>query len=256
MQLIGSNAHQRKAPFVSGHAMTTVQTQTDRQIMEDSKLKLTFDKYDIELSNDKAFNLNSTDNTFKYDFIYHDKEAPKFQCSQHAIKVSVGGQLYKSAILCAIAGGTTIHSQSAVIEDNDIFICCADKVFSLSLPDLQLNWMIQADIATCFGIYQADNGLFTHGEMRVTRLDSNGTILWETGLKDIIVYIDEEQRYQDAFVMHDNYIELMDFNGNKYQLGFDGKFISEQLSDQQKRWDIIDKKRNQKYEKAWWKFWV
>jgi hypothetical protein len=104
--------------------------------MDDSKLKLTFDKYDIELSNDKVFKLNSADNNFKYDFVYHDEEAPKFQCSQHAIKVFLAGQLHKSAIVCAIAGGTTIHTQTAVIDGKDIFICCADKVFSLSLPDL------------------------------------------------------------------------------------------------------------------------
>ncbi|OFY12974.1 MAG: hypothetical protein A2X11_11545 [Bacteroidetes bacterium GWE2_42_24] len=235
--------------------MTTVQTHTEIQIMDDSKLKLTFEKYDIELSNDNVFKLNSADNNFKYDFVYHDEEAPKFQCSQHAIKVFVDGQLYKSAIVCAIAGGTTIHSQSAVIADNDIFISCADKVFSLSLPDLTLNWITQVDMATCFGIYKADNGLFTHGEMSVARLDHNGLIVWQTGLRDIIVNI-EENREQNEFVMHDTYISLLDFNNNKYQLGFDGKFISEQLSEQQKHWDLIDKKRNQRNEKTWWKFWA
>ena len=38
--------------------------------MDDSKLKLTFEKYDIELSNDNVFKLNSADNNFKYDFVY------------------------------------------------------------------------------------------------------------------------------------------------------------------------------------------
>jgi len=104
-------------------------------------------------------------------------------------------------------------------------------------------------MATCFGIYKADNGLFTHGEMSVARLDHNGLIVWQTGLRDIIVNI-EENREQNEFVMHDTYISLLDFNNNKYQLGFDGKFISEQLSEQQKHWDLIDKKRNQR------KFWA
>src|SRR5438094_194906 len=139
--------------------------------MKGNKLNLNFGSYKIELSNDQVFKLNSMDNIFNYDFVYHDKEALKFQCSQHAIKVFADGRLYKSAIVCAIAGGTTIHSHSAVIEGNDIFICCADKVFSLSLPDLTLNWMTQVDMATCFGIYKADNGLFTHGEMSVKRFN-------------------------------------------------------------------------------------
>ena len=222
--------------------------------MNDSKLNLNFGNYDIELSNDELFTLNSADNSFKYDFAYHDEEGTSY-CSQHAVKVFTNGQLYKSVIVCAVPGGTTIHPQSAVIEDNDIFICCADKVFSLSLPELTLNWMKQVDIATCFGIYKADNGLFTHGELLVTRLNTDGEIIWQQGLRDIIVNI-EEKREQDEFVMHDSYIKLMDFKGNKYQLGFDGKFIGEQLSEQQKRWDMADIKRNEKREKTWWKFWA
>ena len=207
------------------------------------------------MSNDKVFKLNSADNNFRYDFVYHDEEAPEFQCSQLAIKVFVDEQLYKSAIICAIACGTIIHSESAVIDGNDIFICCADKVFSLSLPDLTLNWITQVDMATCFGIYKADKGLFTHGELSVARLDHNGQIIWQTGLRDIIVNI-EENGEQNEFVMHDTFISLLDFNNNKYQLGFNGKFISEQLSEQQKHWDLIDNKRNQTKEKTWWKLWA
>jgi hypothetical protein len=56
--------------------------------------------------------------------------------------------------------------------------------------------------------------------------------------------------------MHDTYISLMDFNSNKYQLGFDGKFISEQISEQQKRWDTALKKINKDHGRPWWKFWA
>jgi len=75
---------------------------------------------------------------------------------------------------------------------------------------------------TCFGIYKADNGFFTHGEIQVSRLDKQGNVIWETGLRDIIVNIDKAD---DCFKLHDNFIELMDFNSDKYELGFDGKFI-------------------------------
>lgn len=222
--------------------------------MNDSKLKFTFDKYDIELSDDKVFTHNSVDNNFHYDNIYHDDESMEFKSSQHSVKVFLDGKLHRSAIICAVGGGSVVFPDSAVVWNDNIYICCADKVFSLSLPDLQLNWMVRADMATCFGIYQADNGLFTHGEISVTRLNYNGKTLWKTGLRDIIVYIDDEQRYQDAFVMHDNFIALIDFSGNKYQLGFDGKFISEQISEQQKRWDINLEKDNNKHKNPWWKF--
>ncbi len=227
----------------------------ERWKMDDNKLKVVFRNYEIELSNDKQFELNSSDNNYNYDFAYHDEEALNYQCSQHAIKLFIDGQLYKSAVVCAIAGGTIIHSRSAIVDNNNIFICCANKVFSLSLPDLKLNWITEVGKVTCFGIYQADNGLFTHGEMTVARLDHSGTIIWNTQLRDIIVNVDEN-REQEEFVMHDTYISLMDFNGNKYQLGFDGKFISEQLSEQQLRFDIALEAFNEKRKKTWWKFWA
>ena len=36
---------------------------------------LSFGTYEIELENDSTFKINSSDNIFNYDFVYHDKEA-------------------------------------------------------------------------------------------------------------------------------------------------------------------------------------
>jgi len=207
----------------------------------------------VELSNDPTYRIDSADNNFTYDFAYGDKETEVYLGSNHGIKILSPGRLIKSAIVCGVAGGTAIHSHSAVIADGNIFICCANKVFSLSLPDLKLNWLMEVDMAKCFGIYKADEGLFTHGELTVTRINVNGEIIWQTGLRDIIVNI-EENKTQNEFVMHDTYISLMDFNSNTYQLGFDGVFIGEQLSPQQRHWDSLRNKVEKKT--PWWKFWA
>lgn len=192
-------------------------------------LTFKFGTLTVEVTNDPAYRINSADNNFTYDFAYGDNKAGVYLGSNHGVKILSDDKVIKSAVVCGASGGTGIHSQSATIINNDICICCANNVFSLSLPDLKLNWLTEVDMATCFGIYKADNGLFIHGEMSVARLNYAGQIIWQTGLRDIIVYIDGEQRYQDAFVMLDNYIALIDFSGNKYQLGFDGKFISKQI---------------------------
>jgi len=211
-------------------------------------MKIPFQDYEIEITNDTTFKIGSADNTFTYDFVYQDEEVNEYQSSKHAIKVFQDGQLIKSAIVCAVGGGTTIHDNSAVVKDDSLYIACADKVFSLTLPDLQLRWTMQADQATCFGIYKADNGLFTHGELSVTRLGVDGQIVWQTGLRDIIVAIDSDK---DSFIMHGDYIELEDFQRNNYRLDFNGKFIDEKLSDAQLRYDQIDRQR----QKKWWKIW-
>ena len=95
---------------------------------------------------------------------------------------------------------------------------------------------------------QSGQWTFTHGELSVTRLGTDGKIIWQTGLSDIIVTLDSEK---DSFIMHDDYIELEDFNRNNYKLNFHGKFIEDKLSDTQIRYDQIDKQR----QKKWWKIW-
>ena len=212
-------------------------------------LTLKYDIFKIEIENDPIYKIGSADNSFIYDFVYTDKEPLTYQSSNHGIKVYKDNIIYKSAIVCAVAGATGIHDNSGVIENGDLYICCADKVFSLKIPTLSLNWMIQVDQATCFGIYKADNEFFTHGELEVSRLDRNGNIVWETGLRDIIVNI---ERDEDCFILHDNFIELMDFNSNKYKLGFDGKFIDETASETSKRNELNIK---QSRGKPWWKIW-
>lgn len=210
---------------------------------------LKFDIYDIELINDSTYTIGSADNNFNYDFVYHDNESLEYRPFNHGVKLYKDGQLIKSAVVCAVGGATGIFENSAIVDQNNILICCADKLFSLKLPDLTLNWITQTDLATCFGVYKADNGIFTHGELNVSRLDSNGNIIWQTGLRDIIVNIDYEK---SCFILHDNFIELLDFNSNKYQLDFNGNFISETLSETQKRFDLNDGKRSRR---KWWKIW-
>lgn len=182
-------------------------------------IRLNFDNYNIEILNDESYAINSADNNFNYDFVYCDDEATKYQSTKHGVKIFQGDEVYKSAIVCAVAGSTLIHKNSALIEGSQIYVCCANKVFCLSLPDLQLKWVTKVDWATCFGIYKIDNGLITHGELQVTRVDMNGTIIWEKGLRDIILTLDGK----DSFILHKDYIELEDFVHNKYRLDFNGK---------------------------------
>ena len=212
-------------------------------------LKLEFDTFEVILENESDYVLGSSDNTFDYDMVYQDEKSSIYRSSNHGIKVYRGNELYKSAIVCAVGGGTGVFEKSAVIDNEAILICCANKIFSLQLPDLTLNWYSKVDPATCFGIYKADNGLFTHGEIQICRLDNKGNILWENGLRDIIVNIDS---HEECFILHDTFIELMDFNSNKYKLDFNGRFLDEVLSKTQKDFDLIDKERNKKY---WWKIW-
>lgn len=184
-------------------------------------IELNFDEYKIELINESSYTMNSADNTSNYNFVYQDGESKFYQSTKHGVKVYIDEKLFKSAVVCATAGATGVHEKSAVIVDEDVLICCADKIFSLSLPNLKLNWMKQVDDAACFGIYKTDDGLFVHGELAVNRIDENGNILWSVGFADITV----TPEGNNSFVMCENWIEVEDWQHNKYKIRFDGSFI-------------------------------
>jgi hypothetical protein len=191
-------------------------------------MKIVFQNYEIEITDEPLYENKSTDNNSTYDFVYLDEEANQYRSSNHAIKIFQRGQLIKSAMVCAVGGATAIHPKSALAKDNSLYIACANKVFSLTLPDLKLRWATKVDLATCFGIYKADDALFTHGEFLVTRLETDGQIVWQTGLRDIILTIDSDK---DSFILHDNYIELEDFEGNEYKIDFKGNFTDMKFRD-------------------------
>ncbi len=184
-------------------------------------IELSFDEYKIELSDDPDFSSDSTDNSFSFEKVFIDEDSDIYHSTKHGIKVYKDEKLLSSALICAVGGATGIHENSAVIIENDILICCSDKIFSLCLPDLNLNWMKQVDDATCFRIFNTKNGIFVHGEFQASKIDKDGSIIWSVGFADILV----TPEGKDEFIFHDNFIEIQDWNHTKYRLGFNGNLV-------------------------------
>ena len=184
-------------------------------------LQLNFNEYKIELSNESDYTPDSTDISFVFDKIFIDEESKIYQSTKHGIKILKDEKILSNALICAVGGATGIYENSAVIVDNSILICCANKVFSLNLPDLDLNWLKEVDSATCFSIFNTKNGIFIHGEMEVSKIDKSGNIIWSQGFADILVTLDGKE----SFILHDDFIEIEDWNHDKYKLDFNGKFI-------------------------------
>lgn len=184
-------------------------------------VELNFNEYRIELSDESSYALNSTDNFFLFDKIFIDEKSDAYHSTKHGIKVYAGEKLVSNALICAVGGATGIHKDSAIIVEENILVCCADSIFSLTLPDLNLNWMKQVDDATCFRIFSTDKGIFVHGEMLASKIDEAGNIIWSKGFADILVTPDGK----DEFIIKDDFIEIEDWNNTKYKLDFNGNFI-------------------------------
>jgi hypothetical protein len=99
-----------------------------------------------------------------------------------------------------------------------LVICISDKVFSLTIPDLNLNWLTQGDFVSCFGIYKNKKDYIIHGEMEISKINNKGILMWKFSGKDIFTTIDGK----DDFKIFENYIMVKDFENNIYKLDFNG----------------------------------
>lgn len=202
----------------------------------------------IEVFDDTAFT-QSADSPTHYDKVIQvEKDKPYSPNSKHAIEVYKDNKAIKTAIILASGGGTGVYEDTALIDQGNLIIRCCNKLFSLSLPDLNINWVTEPDWATCFSVYKYQDTYITHGEMCIARVDREGKIIWSYGGADIFVCLYEG----NPFEMHNEFIELTDFNGSKYRIDYDGKTIDYEPSDYHKQEAVTV---YLKPEKPWWKFW-
>jgi len=210
---------------------------------------LQYNDLTIELFDDSSYVIDSIDSPTQYDVIYNgDNYAEHDFPTRHAIKVFKSGQLIRSAILLGAGGATGITSDAAFVDNNNLIIRCSNQVFSLALPELNKNWQVKPDWATCFSIHKYQDTYIVHGETSISRIDRMGNILWSYGGADIFVCLYEGT----PFEMHNDFIFMTDFNGSKYKIDYDGNSISHVESGYHKQRPITVLL---KPSRPWWKFW-
>lgn len=140
------------------------------------------------------------------------------------IKVFQGKELLSNSLLIGNEGATGIHKTSQVIGEDKIVICCSSSVFSLSIPDLKLNWKIKSDSVACFEIFKIVGGFIVHGELDITRLSDDGKIVWSKSGGDIFMTYESEK---DDFKIVDGLIYATDWENRKYVFDLDGNELEE-----------------------------
>lgn len=183
---------------------------------------LRYESFDIELYNDYTYTQNSTDNCNLYDNEYVKNADIDSLTSKYGIRISKDGQQYKSVILLTGGGGkTSVHSNSAVLDDENLVVALGDSIFNIQLPDLELNWIVQGDDSLCFAIYRISDGYVVHGELAITKVSRDGKIDWQFYGRDIFV----TQDGVDSLVIEDDRIKVKDWENNLYEIDFNGKEI-------------------------------
>lgn len=163
----------------------------------------------VELINERVYTFGSVDNVRRYIFERHfDKE---FRPSS-ILGVLLNGE--PLAVFGSSGGGTGIHEHSAILLNDDLCLAVGNHFVCLTLQPFKLNWAIQPDEATCFGIYYEHThaALLSHGELEISRLTTDGKILWRSSGADI---------FTGKFKLHSKYIQVADFNGKVYRFSYD-----------------------------------
>lgn len=64
------------------------------------------------------------------------------------------------------------------------------------------------------GVYYSatHNCFISHGENEISRVAHGGKVLWQAGGKNL---------FTNGFELHDNHIEVIDFNGERYRMNID-----------------------------------
>jgi len=171
--------------------------------------------YSIGLTNDTLYNPDSADNSIQYNKFYTEQPyQDEYFSTKHGVFLIEDGEIKKSVCVCSSGGHTGIHHTSSVVDGNRFLICCADSIFCLALPSLELNWIIKADHATCFEIYKYESDYIVHGELEITRLDKNGRIVWKFSGSDIFT----TPTGRDDFKLHGDTIEAVNWDGIKFTI--------------------------------------
>ena len=183
-------------------------------------------KYKVELRTDKTYSPDSSDNLTRYSKIHLVNSESEFSTIIE-LKVFENDAFINSAIIGSTEGTTGIHKNSQIIETDRILVCCSDTIFCLSIPDLDVIWKTQVDQATCFQIYKHSDSYIVHGELEISRIGSNGQIIWQKSGADIFT----TPEGTNDFEITEGYIKATDWGNRTYKFDFEGRLLNEQVDD-------------------------
>lgn len=175
------------------------------------------ENYTVELIRDENYLENSKDNLVSYYQVFFMESDYVFP-TKIGLKTFENGKIISTAIIDSIGGGSGIHKNSQIIENERIIVCCSDSVFCLSVSDLNLIWKTEADQASCSEIFKFNESYIIHGEMEISRLNLDGEIMWQKSGADIFT----TEKGTDDFEINESYIKATDWENRTYKFDFYG----------------------------------
>lgn len=131
--------------------------------------------------------------------------------SRHSVRVIDAGGASNLCLLTAAGGASGVHEHSALLHGRRVVVAVGPYMCALSLPSLDLEWSVNVDDATCFGVYYSSKHdcYVSHGELTVARVSLDGEMIWAAGGKDI---------FTEGFTLREDDAEVVDFNHERYRV--------------------------------------
>ena len=179
--------------------------------------------YSVELSIDKDWNWLPEDRE-RYDYIY-DLTAGKTVDNRDLYDTVSIFCTYndKMHIRIAIAGCfcySCIRQHPVVLEGDVLTLQLNSDIVQIALKDGQMLRHIDLDTigfspGDCFAIYSTKYGFIVYGELDIVMLNRELKVLWTFDGADIFALPDCQK---DAFILHEDTVELYDWLGNYYEV--------------------------------------
>jgi hypothetical protein len=124
--------------------------------------------------------------------------------SAHGVIVQTNDVDIASLLIMAGGGASGVHRGESFLAAIGPF------VVRLSVPSLAIEWTLQVDSATCFGIHESPGGgaLISHGELDIARLTDDGKPLWSASGADV---------FSEPIRITEHSISARDFAGRSYE---------------------------------------
>ena len=162
----------------------------------------------VKLVNEPTYSFGSADNSRRYDSEV-DLTAGCQPSSIHGVMVDD-----RPTVVIGDSGGATrVHSHSLLILESRAYIAIGAHLVCLTLGNQHLDWILEIDAATCFGVYYAreHDAMISHGELEIARFSRDGEVVWSAGGADI---------FSEGISLHYDCIEVVDFGGRSYFLDY------------------------------------
>ncbi|HEY1045711.1 MAG TPA: hypothetical protein VGF79_04685 [Bacteroidia bacterium] len=141
--------------------------------------------------------------------------------------VNENGLMQESPVSACLLGATGeatgVSDLTVLMCDECVLVSCADSVFCLSLPDLNLNWKVKADVVTCLGLYQIGSNYLIHGAFEISMLDEEGNCLWNLSSKGISW---DFYNGIEKLSLERDYFKVWDWDKRMFCFNFEGELVN------------------------------